>query len=323
MRNAWKLMGLCFFCILLFRSNSLFAQGTPNYVFDYENSSAILTHIGDLANSDTAYTLPGATTGQLETYIPNEENYVPIPNDSFGFPSSSPSSFQLNNDVFSYTDSDVGTSTSTANAAVYSVTTKKNMFVGLKAGTGIAQNNGGQFYSGASALDVHVDARWMLNAPFPISPAFPGISYQLPVAGITGIGGNDRFLVNLSFYDLSVSPTTPIGNISIDSLQLFNNTNGATPLSFSQLFSGTALLNNGAPVPAGDELQMVGDIIFKAKNDESPSSFSLTDDSEFGIFNSDTDPSGAPVPAPAAMGLAGFGLLALGRLAVRRRGITA
>ena len=257
-----------------------------NYTLD-STSSITLTHIGDLGNAATQYTIPGASLTQLTTTVPNQESWVTYTGGAI--PTASPPSYQLN-DVFTYPNSETeNTSTSTGTGAVYADTTNNNMFVGLKAGTGIIQNDAGQNLTKDSVLNAHINASWTLNSAFPTSPEFPGISYQLPIAGTAGINGSAHFIVSLAFYDITVS-ASPIGSINID--QTYSG--GASGMTFSQLFSGTALLDNGGTLPVNSHLQLVGDITFKAKNQDSPSCFSLTSDSEFGAFDSVSD----PVPLP-------------------------
>jgi hypothetical protein len=239
-----------------------------------------------------------------------------------------------------FTNSEFGyNGSTTATGSVYQVTNASTMSMALGAGTGISQSNpSDEVYSGPSELDIHVDAVWQLTAGFPDGEEIPGIGYQYPIAGIVGLGGTDHFILNLNFYYYS-NPDTPankfagtgtnVGSITVD----HTYTNGtASSVSFSDLISGTALINDGGSLAAGGYFEMVGDIEFKAKDPDSPSSFGLTAESDFGeedlldaglgFPSSGTVDDVAtfvetPLPAPLAMGAVLMLLAAAGPL--RRR----
>jgi hypothetical protein len=285
---------------------------TP-YPLDHTHSSIVLTQTADINNasiSPFSVTIPGSAIVQT-----------------------APSSPQLSN---TFSNSSVsGKSTTAAVGGAYQVTNSSDMEIALTAGTGISQNNvPGEVYSGPSQLDVHVDALWTLTSGFPQPGSFPGVSYQFPIAGTVGINGVDHFILQLNLYEDS-SPSQIggdgklIGSIDVD--HTYTNSS-AFPAAFTDLVSGIALVNNGVSLAGGSniEFEMLGDIIFKSKNDESPSSFYLTDDSDFGGVNSSTLPTansitdittideGVPEPAAWAVGATMISLLAMTRTVGRR-----
>jgi hypothetical protein len=297
-------------------AQSAWAAGT-GYLFNNGVSSVIETHLADLQNPTTAYTLPGATTTQLTTNIDGLESYSTVPSGSV--PTSS-SGFQLSDALDDYDDS--GVSSTTAAGGAYSITSPSTLFAGFTAGSGVTQNNAGGFFAGSSALNFHVNLFWNLQSQFPAPGKFPGISYQFPLLGNVGAGGNARFLVSIQFYDSAVSPYS-IGSININNL--YN-----TPGLVQQTVSGTAILNDGIPLTSG-VLEMVGDVTFKAKDPDDPSGFDLSSDATFGSFVSDTpvinqDTStplnGVPLPTPILMGILGMAFVALAKL-IRNRKLAA
>jgi|GEM_PF-4574924 len=310
-------------------ASGAFIPPPANYVFDTAHSGVTVTQVADVSNPSTNFFLPGATTGQLTQNITGLETFAPVAGGSIA---SSNSGLQLNNTFTS--GGDIHSSSSAA-GGVYQITNSNNMAIGLAAGTGAAQYNTTHAYTGATALDIHVTAEWHLNNSFqlPSPPTlFPGLSYQFPIAGFVGINGNDHFIVNLNFTDSAVPGS--VGSISID--QDFNNVEGESPLAINQNFSGIVLINHGVALPTNSNLIISGDIVFKAKNEDSPSDFHLGDnkglvgdnttgpDAMFGVTNSTDanlpDPFAAPLPASLGMGIVGIGLILL---AARRSSLRA
>jgi hypothetical protein len=285
---------------------ALGAQAQVNYPFDTNNSSVTITHIADTSNTSfppTVVTEPGANIKQTATTF-------------------------MNNDVIS-TTTRTGVSSTNATAGLYHSNSSTDMTIAVTGGTGVGQANvPGEAFSGPSELDVNIDALWTLNSAYSPANQFPGINYQFPLGGVIGIGGTDHFIVSLTFYDTTFTPgsgakvQTPIGSLNID--MAMTNTSSA-PLPFTQTLSGDDLINNGNALPVGSEFEEVGDIIFKSKNDESPSSFDFTDDTNTGAETYTTEPTGAqdfsfisatnvPLPSSVAMGFLAIGLMGLGRV---------
>jgi len=289
---------------------ALGAQAQVNYPFDATNSSVTLTHIADTSNSSfppTVVSVPGANIKQTATTF-------------------------MNNDVIS-TTTRTGVSSTNATAGLYHSNSSSDMTIAVTGGTGVGQANvPGEAFSGPSELDVNIDSLWTLNSAYSPANQFPGINYQFPLGGVIGIGGTDHFIVNLTFYDTTIvagagKVQTPIGSLNID--MAMTNTSSA-PLAFTQTLSGDDLINNGNPLPTGSEFEEVGDIIFKSKNDESPSSFDFTQDTNTGAQIYETAPTGAqnfsfisatnvPLPSSVEMGLLAIGLMGLARWAKSAR----
>ena len=246
----------------------------------------------------------------------------------------------LNNDVITANTGN-GTSSTNATAGLYHTNVSTDMAIAMTAGSGVGQTNvPGLAFSGASELDTHINAFWQLNTGFAPGAQFPGINYSFPIGGVVGIGGNDHFIVSLTFYDVfnidsDDQFSTQIGSLSID--EAFSNSTGA-PQTFATTITGNDILNNGIALPAGSEFEVLGDIIFKAKNDESPSSFDFTADTNFGASSYTTAPTGdenfatvvatalpVPVPLPSTVqvGALAIGLMGLRRWIVARRSSSA
>ena len=283
-----------------------------SYPFDAANSSATITHIADTSNTSFAPTVVTV----LGANIKNAAPATPF----------------LNNDVIS-TSTKTGPSSTNATASLYHSNTSTDMTIAMTGGTGVGQANvPGNAFSGPSELDTHIDALWSLTSPYSPGGQFPGINYQFPIGGIIGIGGNDHFIVSLTFYDTTGAGTdsetqTPIGSLNLD-VTLSNPT--SAPQAFAETLSGDDLINNGNPLPVGSEFEEVGDIIFKAKNDLSASSFDFTADTNTGALVYSTLPTGAqdfslitadavPLPSSVEMGLVAIGLMGLGRWVLSAR----
>jgi hypothetical protein len=260
-----------------------FAGGAT--AFDTGNSSLVLTH-----TADKAAAIP-------QTFSVN----VPGPS----VPAAPTVGFQINHTFNAVTGS--GSSSTVSDATGYEITNLLNLGLALQAGSGVTQTNvPGHAYTGASVTDIAITAVWDLGpSGFPAPGHFPGVSYQYPIGGTVGIAGTDEFKVNLTFTDPSVGPNS-IGNISVD--KVYPNIT-ASPLAFTDNIAGTILINGGAPLPAGSQLQMIGTIDFLATNQDSPSSIALTDDGSSGLIDASAE-TVIPEPASATIALiAGAGLL--------------
>jgi hypothetical protein len=288
--------------------------------YSLNSGTVTFTHTADSANSGSP------TTSSTIQYS--------------SLPTSSPSGYS-GPSGFTNTFGSVATSATTAQAAVYQVTNNSNLGVSLTAGSGVVQQNvPGHLYSGASVLDTNVNLAWfLLSAPFP-SSGFPGVNYQFPIGGVVGVGGTDTFVVSLNFYDDSSDDfehedPTLIGSLNIT--KTFTNSSNA-PASFSTLVSGNDAFINGTSLPQYDEFLIEGDIKFRAKNDESPSSFDLTADSTVGVGTYSSNPTGdpnftendttdvsllaaAPLPAPLTAGLVLMSLVLVGGYARRKSAV--
>jgi hypothetical protein len=227
---------------------------------------------------------------ELQQVIGSLETYTQIPGPLI--PTSSPGAYQLSGTLNQINPTP---SSNTVAGGVYSVTNPNQMFAGFKAGSGVSQSAAWSF-GGSSALNYHVDFNWTLVTGFPAIGNFPGISYQFPLLGTVGVGGNCRFITALSFYDPAVSPN-PIGSLNIN--DLFN-----TPGLINATISGTIVFNDGNPLPKGSNLEMVGDVLFKAKADDASTlsiGDSSNDDATVGLIDSTTP---IPVPEPSSIALA-------------------
>jgi fibronectin-binding autotransporter adhesin len=240
------------------------------YTFDNADSIITFTQTPDINN-------PTANTTK-----------VAVPSASFPTIPVTASGLEINHTFSATNNASHAVSSTAAAGGAYELTKTNDMFVALTAGTGVSQNDSGGAFSGASQLDVNIFAEWALGSAFPPAGIFPGLSYQFPLGGIIGVGGTDHVILNLTFYQTpnavsssAFNPATATQVGTINSTNTYSNST-ASPASFTALVSGDVLLNGGAGVVSGKHLIMTGDIYFKAKNQGSPSTFSLMQDSEVG-----------------------------------------
>jgi hypothetical protein len=291
--NRRPIRGLIFVCgVGVLSGSRAFGASLPSptpTTFDARASSVTLTHIEDSGNESSS-TFPVTVAGSQ-------------------IPSASTPKFPLNHTFTA--SSNLGSSSTTAVAGIYEITSPTNLSVAVQAGSGITQANvPGKVFSGSSDTVIQIDAVWQIGSNgFPTAGHLPTLSYQFPLAGTVGLGGMDEFQVNLQF-DSSVSEGA-IGFIDTD--KQFSNPSLTTKMPFTANINGIVLINDDQPLPAGSLLEMTGTIEFMATNDDSPSDFSLTDDGTIGAVDA------ATVPEPASLAMATVG--AIGVLALRRRAI--
>lgn len=244
--------------------------GVP--VFQAPKSSLSFSYIADNA-SNNAYAGPFTVGG------PSPNTFSPISSGTYLVTPSNPAHLPLQyNHTFVATGTS-GISLSTAEAGVYEQTdstTTGNMAILLAAKTAVTQTDSpGDLFQSASEMDISVNAEWTIgNAAYPVRAGYyPGVSYEYPIAGTVGIDGSDHVIINLSFIDTYLGTSTTVGTYSEDLAE--NNSTGTASLPFTQLLTGTVMLNQGKSLPAGSNFQIEGTITFKAKNDLSPSNVFL------------------------------------------------
>jgi len=228
-------------------------------------------------------------------------------------PSASPSLFQLSNTLTQ------GTSTTTASAAVYEISSATDMTLGIKSGTGVNQTNAEDPFTGDSALTMNIAYIWDLGSAFPAAGHSDSLLYQYNVGGNVDTGGSDTFIVNLTYTLISGggSSISNVGSVSID--HTFS-----TPGAFSQLFSASTLINGGHALAPGSFLELTGTVEFEALDPFTGSSINLLSDSTTVVDGNMPLLSGAaPLPNSGAMGLVGLLLAAAFGWQARRRGFSA
>jgi len=218
-----------------------------------------------------------------------------------------PASFQLAN---TFTDgTSPNTSTTTADAGLYEITTAHDLASGLKAGTGVNQTNPpGDIFTGFSDLKISVNYAWNIGSSgYPTSGGANSLLYQYNIGGNVDEGGSDAFIVSLTYALAGAVPTT-VGTINI-------NQTYTTPGAFSQLFSASTQINGGRVLPPNSTLTLTGSIEFKAKDPSLLSNIYLTDEGVNSIGDGSTLGVQIGVPEPAS----GMLIFVVGAAMIARR----